>query len=168
VAFSGEMRGLIEGYAQPGIVAAILVREERLAAPVALPHADITEGGITGDHARPGKRAVTLIQAEHLAVIGAMLGRDAIDAALLRRNLVIRGLNLNALKGRQIQIGQAILDITTICAPCSRMEAALGPGGYSAMRGHGGWCAAVIRPGRINLGDAVTPLPVAANLKDGE
>lgn len=153
------LRALIEGYAQPGTVDAIWLRGSRLAVPVAASYADITEEGITGDHGRPGKRAVTLIQAEHLAVIGAMLGQPAIDAGLLRRNLVIRGLNLNALKGRQVQIGQAVLEITIICAPCSRMEAALGQGGYSAMRGHGGWCASVVRSGRINVGDAVTPLP---------
>ena len=48
--------------------------------------------------------------------------------------------------------------IEGICAPCSRMEEALGPGGYGALRGHGGWCASVIKPGRIALGDVVTVL----------
>lgn len=157
-------QALIEGYAQPGRVEAILLRPDRLAVPVSVARADIAEDGIIGDHGRPGKRAVTLIQAEHLPVIGAMLDQPAIDASVLRRNLVIRGLNLNALKGRQLQIGRAVLEVTIICAPCSRMEAALGPGGYSAMRGHGGWCAVVVKPGEIKLGDAVTPLPVKSNL----
>ena len=38
------------------------------------------------------------------------------------------------------------------------MEEAFGPGGYSAVRGHGGWCAEVLRPGRIALGDTVRAL----------
>lgn len=73
----------------------------------------------------------------------------------LRRNLVISGLNLNALRGRRITVGLVEFEVTGPCAPCSRMEEALGAGGYTAMRGHGGWCARVIRPGKIALGDPV-------------
>ena len=103
-----------------------------------------------------GKRQVTLIQAEHLAVIGSCLHRQtAIDPAWLRRNLVIRGINLLALKGQTCRVGEAILKITGQCHPCSRMEQALGPGGYNAMRGHGGMTARVVQSGRIGLGDRV-------------
>ncbi|KAF0675025.1 MOSC domain-containing protein [Profundibacterium mesophilum] len=117
----------------------------------------LLEDGLEGDHARPGKRAVTLIQEEHLAVIGAFVGTGVIAPQRLRRNLVIRGINLNALRGQQVAIGDAVVEITIPCAPCSRMERELGTGGYNALRGHGGWCAAVITPGRITIGDAVRP-----------
>jgi MOSC domain-containing protein YiiM len=36
--------------------------------------AEVTEAGLDGDHGRPGKRAVTLIQAEHLPVIARWRG----------------------------------------------------------------------------------------------
>ncbi|MEM9126898.1 MAG: MOSC domain-containing protein [Pseudomonadota bacterium] len=81
-----------------------------------------------------------------------------VNPETLRRNLVVAGINLAALKGREVQVGEAILRFTVICAPCSRMEEALGKGGYSAVRGHGGWCAEVVHPGRIRLGDAVQPV----------
>ena len=65
----------------------------------------------------------------------------------MRRNIVVSGLNLNALKARRVAVGAAVLEVTTICAPCSRMEETFGTGGYSAVRGHGGWCARVIVAG---------------------
>ncbi len=74
---------------------------------------------------------------------------------LLRRNLVVSGINLLALKGRKFQIGTVILEGTTPCAPCSKMEDALGPGGFNAMRGHGGLCARVLQEGEIAVGDQV-------------
>jgi MOSC domain-containing protein YiiM len=158
-----ELKALIAGFAKPGVLDTILLRPDRLVAPVYVDHVQVTEDGLVGDHASQGKRAVTLIQAEHLSVIGAMLGKPAIEADTLRRNLVVSGLNLAALKGRHLKIGEVVLQITTICAPCSRMEAALGQGGYSAMRGHGGWCATVRKAGRIGLGDSVEPAPDLAD-----
>lgn len=104
----------------------------------------------------PGKRAVTLIQAEHLPVIAALAGLDMVDPANLRRNIVVAGINLLALRKARIRVGTAVLEGTGPCAPCSRMEAVLGPGGYNAMRGHGGLTAAVIQPGQIRQGDAVS------------
>ncbi len=151
-------RDMIERHAQPGRLIRILTRPERLEPPVALDRVAVAQSGLAGDHGRAGKRAVTLVQAEHLAVIGAMLGQGPVAAETLRRNLVVAGLNLNSLKGRRVQIGSAVLLITGICAPCSRMEAALGHGGYGAMRGHGGWCAQVIVPGQMTCGDVVAPL----------
>lgn len=116
--------------------------------------------GLEGDRAtktaRPdGKRHVTLIQAEHLPVIAALSGHPEISPATLRRNVVVSGIPLVALKGRRFRIGDVLLEGTDPCDPCSRMEAALGPGGYNAMRGMGGLCARILEGGVIRAGDAV-------------
>jgi MOSC domain-containing protein YiiM len=112
--------------------------------------------GLAGDHyAHDGDRQITLIQAEHLPAVAAFVGRTAIDPALLRRNIVVAELNLLALKGRRFRVGGAVLEATGPCEPCSRMEEALGPGGYNAMRGHGGITARVLESGPIRIGDAV-------------
>jgi MOSC domain-containing protein YiiM len=118
--------------------------------------------GLTGDRwsgRATGRRQVTLIQAEHLPVIAALLRRDAIDPAIFRRNLVVSGINLLALKGRAFRIGDAVLEGSGACAPCSKMESALGVGGFAAMRGHGGITARVVQSGWIRRGDAVVALP---------
>ncbi|MEM7722867.1 MAG: MOSC domain-containing protein [Pseudomonadota bacterium] len=144
-------------YAQAGQLDWIGLRPARLVDPVAVTAVDMTEAGLLGDHARPGKRAVTLIQAEHLPVIAALAGLQDLTPATLRRNLVVSRLNLSAWRGKTLRIGDAVLEVTGPCAPCSRMERALGPGGYTAMRGHGGWCARVVTPGTVQLGDQVRP-----------
>lgn len=113
--------------------------------------------GIVGDRysGGSGKRGVTLIQAEHLPVIAALAGLDAVDPILVRRNLVVSGIPLIALKGQRFRIGDVLLEGTGPCDPCSKMEAALGEGGYNAMRGHGGLCARIVEGGVMRLGDAV-------------
>lgn len=104
-------------------------------------------------------RQVTLIQAEHLAVIARLARVDPIDPVGLRRNLVISGINLLALKNAKLQVGGALLEIVGPCQPCSRMEETIGPGGYEAMRGHGGMTARVLVGGAINVGDVVKADP---------
>ena len=104
--------------------------------------------GLVGDRysGKSGKRAITLIQAEHIDVISSMLLKRVIDPALLRRNIVVSGINLIALKEKQVKIGaDVIIEVTGPCHPCSRMEENLGHGGYNAMRGHGGVTARVIK-----------------------
>ena len=124
------------------------------------------EAGLTGDHARPGvrnARQVTLIQWEHLAVINALMGRpddEPVRPEVLRRNLVISGINLFSLKGRRFRIGQAILETTGWCQPCARLQNNLGPGTFQAVRGHGGITARVLQSGIIRLDDSVCVEPV--------
>ncbi len=114
--------------------------------------------GLVGDHysgRTGGKRQVTLIQSEHLAAIARYLGVDAVAPALLRRNIVVTGINLLALMERQVRIGGAVLAVTGACHPCSRMEEVLGVGGYNAVRGHGGVTARVVQGGDISVGDVL-------------
>ena len=113
--------------------------------------------GLVGDRyvGGSGKRAITLIQAEHLPAIASLSGHAQVEPALLRRNLVISGIPLIALKDRRFRIGDVLLEGSGECDPCSRMETALGPGGFNAMRGHGGLTARVIEGGSLHVGDAV-------------
>jgi MOSC domain-containing protein YiiM len=117
--------------------------------------------GLMGDRyaESPGtKRQVTLIQAEHLPLIAVLTGHERVAPESLRRNLVVSGINLLALRNRQFSIGGVVLEGTGQCHPCSRMEELLGPGGYNVMRGHGGITARVIHGGIIQCGDAVRHL----------
>lgn len=114
--------------------------------------------GLEGDRyaSRGGKRQVTLIQMEHLAAVASILGRDRLAPGLVRRNIAVSGINLLALKHQSFAIGAARLKYTGLCHPCSRMEDVFGPGGYNALRGHGGITAQVLDSGWIRLGDGVS------------
>jgi MOSC domain-containing protein YiiM len=115
--------------------------------------------GIEGEHhatSGASQRQVTLIQHEHLPVVAALVQRNNVTPERLRRNLVVSGINLLALKDREFRIGDVVLEGTGLCVPCSLMEENLGPGGYNAMRGHGGITAIVKAGGKIQVGDSVS------------
>jgi MOSC domain-containing protein YiiM len=153
---------LITSPVRAGVVVWIGVRPARKAPLQALDVADIDEAqGLVGDHylGRSQKRQVTLIASEHLAAIASYLGRAEVSPMDLRRNIVTRGVNLLAAKESWLQIGAAVLEPTEECHPCSRMETTFGPGGYNAVRGHGGLTTRVVRGGRVRIGDAIIRLP---------
>lgn len=150
---------LLRTLPQRGRVQWIGVRPAREQPMVARNEVEIEIGtGLSGDRYKgkpESKRQVTLIQAEHLVAVGSLLDRQPIDPTLVRRNIVVSGINLLALQAARFRIGPVVLEGTGQCHPCSRMEAALGSGGYNAMRGHGGITARVIEAGRVKLGDEV-------------
>jgi MOSC domain-containing protein YiiM len=159
-----EMNELLAKLPPTGELTWIGLRPARRAPPEVVEQTRaVEEQGLEGDHAAAGKREVTLIQAEHLDVVAALCGRESIDPGLLRRNLVVRGINLLALKGRRFRIGDAVFEGTGPCPPCSRMEENLGEFGYQAMRGHGGICARVVTAGALRIGDALVPLTASSD-----
>ncbi len=153
-----ELGRLFAQFPRAGRVEWIGLRPARDVPMHAVDLAEATAGkGLSGDRygSGSGKRGITLIQAEHLPVIAALSGHAEITPMTLRRNVVVSGIPLIALKGRRFRIGDVLLEGTDPCDPCSRMEAALGAGGYNAMRGMGGLCARILEGGSLRLGDAV-------------
>jgi MOSC domain-containing protein YiiM len=151
------LKQLLSNLPQQGRVEWIGIRAEKRKEVTVVDGVNVLQNGLEGDHyaGRSGKRSVTLIQQEHIVTIASLLHKKEIDPAELRRNIVISGINLLALKDREFKVGTAVLKMTGLCHPCSRMEETFGDGGYNAVRGHGGINACVIMPGIIRLQDKV-------------
>jgi len=156
------MQQLLNTLPQQGRLEWIGVRPARNEPMMVIDEAEVSIGnGITGDRFKGkarSKRQVTLIQQEHLPVIASLAHLDDVSASMLRRNLVVSGINLLALKDKTFQVGDVVLQYTGLCHPCSKMERLLGAGGYNAMRGHGGITASVIKGGVIRVNDKVCSL----------
>ncbi len=156
---SNPLQVLLNTLPQVGRVEWIGIRPSRNEPMIELENVQINLGkGLEGDRfkGRAGNpRQVTLIQQEHLSVIAACLHLESVEPSLLRRNIVVSGINLLALKDKTFRIGEALLEYSGSCHPCSKMEKQLGIGGYNAMRGHGGITARVLEPGMVRLNDNV-------------
>jgi len=159
----GIVKELVEKMPQTGKVTVIAVRKERKVQPTSLSAVLATsEAGLEGDHFSSSyskKRQVTLIQQEHLDTVKSIMKMDVLDPMITRRNIVVEGINLLALKDQKFRIGTVIMQGTGYCHPCSRMEESLGEGGYNAMRGHGGITAEILEDGEILVGSEVRHLP---------
>jgi MOSC domain-containing protein YiiM len=157
------MTNLLSRYmptAPVGRVEWIGLRPERKVPVVEVGQAMALEGrGLEGDRsakkASSSGRQVTLISIEDIQALANTLGKKVIDPALLRRNIVVSGINLHAMRYQTLDIGGALIEIGAHCHPCSRMESALGSGGFLAMYMRGGYCCKVLQTGTITIGDEV-------------
>lgn len=154
---ASPLAGLMNARMRPGTVEWIGVRPKRRAPVVVVQEATLdTMQGLIGDRysGRSGSRHVTLIGRENIAAIASFLNRD-VAPEQLRRNILTSGINLLALKDKTFRLGDALLEMTGECHPCSRMEEVFGEGGYNAVRNHGGITARVVQSGVVRIGDGL-------------
>jgi MOSC domain-containing protein YiiM len=166
-----NLRELSPRFAIAGRIEAIVLRPQRQKPAIFVTEVEAQPGyGLIGDRRAQKeqllesarKREITLIQAEHIPLIAQWCSHESLSPLQLRRNLVISGLNLLAMRSPfpnlklHWQIGEQVeLEITGTCDPCSRMEEDLGFGAYNAMRGHGGMTGRLLVGGIIHVGDRV-------------
>ncbi len=159
---SSPLAKLMNAPVRPGKIEWIGVRPERRAPMRVVETVELdTKRGLVGDRyeGRSGSRHVTLVGKADLIAIADFLGLSEVQPDLLRRNILVSGVNLLALKDKRFRLGSALLEMTGECHPCSRMEEIFGEGGYNAVRSHGGITARVLEDGTVRLGDALEVLP---------
>jgi MOSC domain-containing protein YiiM len=112
-------------------------------------------GRLARDTGQPSRRQITLIEREQLAEHATALGRPSIPAGAVRSNIETIGVDLIALIGRQVQIGDAILSIYGHRHPCAKMDAVCQGLRERMMNKRQGVLAEVVRSGKIQVGDVI-------------
>ena len=125
----------------------------------------VPDRGLEGcRHGRPGnRRQVLLVESETLDALGLSPGQ-------VKENITTRGVRLSELaEGRRLSIGQAVLEVTGPCQPCSQMDE-IRMGLQQELLGRRGVLCRVVEGGRIRRGDAIwaAPAAVTAQKNGGE
>ena len=113
----------------------------------------VTDAGFEGcAHARPAsKRQVLLVDRETLEAMDLRPG-------IIRENITTDGLNVNSLQiGQLLRVGQARLEVTSVCTPCDQMEV-IRPGLRKELWGRRGMLCRVLEGGVIRRGDSIEKL----------
>ncbi len=114
--------------------------------------------GVVGDRyaGRPAHRdaSVTVLAAEGLDELAAELGVPPFDPLLARRNVVLRGADVEALRGRTFTLGGITLLGGRAANPCRWMDVVLAPGAHRGLRGRGGVRCRPLTDGVLRLGPA--------------
>jgi MOSC domain-containing protein YiiM len=119
--------------------------------------------GVVGDRyfAQPAHRdaSVTVIAVESLEALAADLGSGPLDPLATRRTVVLRGAEVEALRGQPFSLdsgaGEVVLAGGRPANPCAWMDLVLAPGAHRGLRGRGGVRCAPRTDGVLTLGPAV-------------
>jgi MOSC domain-containing protein YiiM len=118
----------------------------------------VADVGLEGDwrtwKGRP--RQITLVEAEALEAVAAALGLAVVPPGASRRQVVVRGIALNATIGRYLRVGPLLVKVEAPCDPCRNLETKIGPGARAAMETRGGVCGRVIEGGVLSPGDSIS------------
>ena len=152
-----DLRGTVEGLAVASAAEAPMQLLELAQARAGL--------GLDGDRyaagagtfsSRTGRRLgydLTLIAAEALDELAA--AGQTLEFAGTRRNVLTRGIDVNALVGRRFRIGDVLCEGRRLCEPCVHLDRLSGPGILRPLIHRGGLRVDVLSDGEIRLGALV-------------
>ena len=160
--------------ALPGCVASLHLHPVEPGAPLQnVPAVDLVEskgilnepryfGRSSRDKGAPSRRQVTLIEREQIAAHAAALGLDSIPPGAVRSNIETTGINLIALIGQEVEIGEAVLFLYAPREPCAKMDAICQGLRQRMMDRRQGVLAEVRRSGKVRAGDPIRPVRALA------
>ena len=135
-------------------VVAIHLADAKAAPPRPVDSAEAVAGkGLRGDRyffedgAPPG-RAITLVEEEHVEDVG-------LDPGATRRQVTVRGVDLNALVGTRFRVGEVECFGVELCEPCKHLEGLTRPGIIKDLVHRAGINADLLTDGTIAVGDEI-------------
>jgi MOSC domain-containing protein YiiM len=142
-----------------GRVEGIFITPERGQLPTPVARVTAVAGqGLEGNRyffdEAPAGRAITLIAAEAVEALEAEHG-ISLEPAATRRNVLTRGIDVNALVGKRFRIGEVECAGVELCEPCLHLQSMTQPGVIDGLVHRGGLNADILEGGDIRVGDAV-------------
>ena len=110
--------------------------------------------GIVGDRYF-GKRAHRTASVTVMAIESIERIAPRLDPADTRRNIIVRGLDIDAMRGEDFSLGGIMFRAHRPANPCAWMDVALAPGAFRGLRGHGGMRCEPLTSGTLRLGPTV-------------
>jgi len=101
------------------------------------------------------KGQVSLIALEDIEAMATELAIGVDDHSRFRRNLVVSGVDLNALVGKEFRVSGVTLLGTEKCKPCFWMDEAIAPGAHDALKDRGGLRCRIVSGGTLEKGEFV-------------
>jgi MOSC domain-containing protein YiiM len=139
-------------------IISIHVVRKRNAAAESCKHVTVRSNfGIVGDYRSEKFQIgqITLVEAEIIDAMSRELGYD-VPAGASRRQIMVKGITLNELVGKNLRLGQILVRVEDKCKPCNNMEKKIGPGAKNAMNDKGGIRCRIIEGGELHVGDKIT------------
>jgi len=109
--------------------------------------------GIVGDryygHKENYKGQITFFEMEVYDRLCRELDLTTKPPSVFRRNVLTRGVDLNAWIGRRFRIQGVLFEGSEECRPCYWMDQAFGSGAEAALKNHGGLRARILNSGTL-------------------
>lgn len=99
------------------------------------------------------KGQITFFAMEVFEELCATLGVRDLPPTAVRRNVFTRGIDLNALIGREFEVQGVRFAGAEECRPCYWMDQAIAPGAEVRLRGCGGLRAKILSDGWLRISD---------------
>lgn len=122
----------------------------------AVDHVEVEAGrGIVGDRYHGTRhRHVTVQSQDDLDTASGIHGAE-VRAELTRRNVTISDGPVPRDPGARLRIGEVLLEVVRVAAPCKLLDDTIGPGAQEALRRRAGSVCRVLEGGTVRVGDPV-------------
>jgi len=114
-----------------------------------------TARGIVGDRYHGSKHRQVSVQSLDDLLVAADLFGSPIPPGLTRRNITVTGGSIPRDPGAIVRIGEVVLEVVRVAAPCKLLDDTIGAGAQHALRHRGGSVCRVLEGGAVTVGDHV-------------
>ena len=111
--------------------------------------------GIVGDRYHGTKHRHVTVQSQDALDEATAHHGSTVEPGLTRRNVTVSDGVVPRDPGARIRIGEVLLEVVRVAAPCKLLDDTIGPGAQEALRRRAGSVCRVLEGGTVRLGDPV-------------